>query len=104
MYIKNGRNSLIKRIANNLSFTFRGINAEQLIALLDIKGIQISAGSACCSGEKTPSRILKEIGLSDQEAFSTIRVSFDYNTTKDMVDVFVDALIECIQSLQMFGN
>ena len=91
-----------KRIANNLSFTFRGINAEQLITLLDIKGIQINAGSACCSGEKTPSRILKEIGLSDQEAFSTIRVSFDFNTTKDMVDVFVDTLVECIQSLQMF--
>lgn len=91
-----------KRIANNLSFTFEGINAEQLITLLDLKGTQVSAGSACCSGEKTPSRILKSIGLSDEEAFSTIRVSFDYNTTKDMVDVFIDALVECIQSLQMF--
>ena len=91
-----------ERVANNLSFTFEGINAEQLITLLDLKGTQVSAGSACCSGEKTPSRILKSIGLSDEEAFSTIRVSFDYNTTKDMVDVFIDALVECIQSLQMF--
>lgn len=91
-----------ERIANNLSFTFEDINAEQLITLLDLKGIQVSAGSACCSGEKTPSRILKSIGLSDEEAFSTIRVSFDYNTTKDDVDVFIDALVECIKSLQMF--
>lgn len=92
------------RIANNLSFTFTGINAEQLITLLDSKGIQVSVGSACCSGEKTPSRVLKAIGFTDEEAFSTIRVSFDNNTTTDMVDTFVDVLVGCIESLQMFAN
>lgn len=91
------------RIFNNLSVTFDGINAEQLITLLDMKGIQVSAGSACCSGEPTPSRTLKAIGLSDEEAFSTVRISFDYNTTKDMIDEFVDVLVECIRSLKMFG-
>lgn len=91
-----------ERIVNNLSFTFEGINAEQLITLLDMKSVQVSSGSACSSGSKVPSRVLKAVGLSDQEAFSTIRVSFDYNTTKDMVDVFVDSLVECIQSLQMY--
>lgn len=91
-----------KRIWNNLSFTFEGINAEQLITLLDLKGVQVSAGSACSVGTPTPSRILKAIGLSDKDAFSTIRVSFDYNTTREMVDVFVDTLVECIRSLQMF--
>jgi cysteine desulfurase len=93
-----------KRIVNNLSFTFEGINAEQLITLLDLRGIQVSAGSACSVGTPTPSRILQSIGLSDEEALSTIRVSFDYGTTKDMIDVFVDVLVECIKSLQMFGN
>lgn len=92
-----------KRIMNNLSFTFKGINTEQLITLLDMKGIQVSAGSACSVGIPTPSRILKAIGLSDKEAFSTIRVSFDYNTNMDMIDIFVDELVECIRSLQMFG-
>lgn len=91
-----------KRIATNLSFTFKGINAEQLITLLDMKGVQVSAGSACCAGEKVPSRVLKEIGLSDEDAFSTIRISFDYNTTRDMVDGFIDALVESVQSLKMF--
>ena len=92
-----------QRIANNVSFTFEGINAEQLITLLDMKGVIISAGSACCSGEKVPSRVLKAIGLSDEEAFSTVRISFDYSTTRDMIDEFVDALVECIRSLKMFG-
>jgi cysteine desulfurase len=91
-----------KRIANNLSFTFKGVNAEQLIALLDLKNVCVSMSSACNAGFKTPSRILKEIGLSDNDAFSTIRVSFDYNTTREMVDEFVDALVECVQSLKLF--
>lgn len=92
-----------KRIMNNLSFTFEGINAEQLVTLLDMKGIQVSVGSACNSGRPTPSRILKAIGLSDKDVFSTVRVSFDYNIDMDMIDVFVDGLVECIRSLQMFG-
>lgn len=91
-----------QRIFNNLSFTFEGINAEQLITLLELKDIQVSAGSACCAGESTPSRVLKAIGLTDEEAFSTVRISFDNNITKDMVDEFVNVLVECIKSLQMF--
>ena len=91
-----------ERILNNISLTFTGVNAEQLITLLDLRGFNISAGSACSSGSPTPSRVLKSIGLSDKDAFSTIRISFDFNTTKEMVDEFVDALIECIESLQIF--
>ena len=97
----NGHN--FNRIYNNLSVTINGINAEQLVALLDLRNICISMSSACNAGTKTPDRTLKAIGLSDEEAFSTIRISFDYNTTKDMVDTFVDALSECVHSLKMFG-
>lgn len=91
-----------KRIANNLNFTFKGVNAEQLITLLDMRGFNISAGSACSSGSPTPSRVLKTIVLSDEDAFNTVRISFDYNTTREMIDEFIKALVECIQSLQMF--
>ena len=90
-----------KRLHNNLSFTFEGIEANNLITLLELKGVYVSAGSACCAGENTPSRILKAIGLSDKEAFNTIRVSVDYNTTISEVDKFVDILVECIKSLKM---
>lgn len=93
----------LQRIYNNLSFTFVGINAEHLITLLDMRGIQISSGSACCSGSKVPSRTLKAIGLSDEEAFSTVRISFGYETSTYDVDEFVDVLAECIRDLKMFG-
>lgn len=92
-----------KRIANNLSFTFEGINASSLITLLEFKEIYVSAGSACCAGENTPSKVLKAIGLNDEEAFSTIRISIDSTTTQEEIDVFVDKLVMCIKSLKMFG-
>jgi cysteine desulfurase len=94
---------LSKRLFNNMSIRFDGIDASSLITLLELKGIYVSAGSACCAGENTPSKVLKSIGLSDEEAFSTIRVSFGYETTMDDIDKFVDALAECIKSLQLFG-
>jgi cysteine desulfurase len=91
------------RMFNNISMTFSGINASKLISLLELRGICVSAGSACQAGENTPSRVLKEIGLSDEDAFSTIRISLNKDTTKDEIDYFVNALYESIQSLKMFG-
>lgn len=90
------------RMFNNISLTFKGVNASKLIALLELKDIYVSAGSACNAGEKTPSRTLKAIGLSSEDAFSTIRISLNKDTTKDEIDYFVDVLNECIKSLQMF--
>ena len=95
--------STFDRIFNNISLTFKDINASRLISLLELKGVYVSAGSACQSGEKTPSRVLKTIGLKNNDAFSTIRISLNKNTTKDEIDYFIDALIESIKSLKMFG-
>ena len=92
---------LIDRLPNNLSLTFKGINAEALITLLDMRDIQVSAGSACSSGTKEPSRTLKAIGLSDEEAFSTIRISLRADTTYEECDEFVRILGECLESLNM---
>lgn len=99
--------SSIVRMKNNLNLTFKGINAEMLIALLELEGIYVSAGSACCSGEKTPSRVLKAIGLSDEDAFSTIRVSFGVETDFNQIDYFVEKLFEVLNGMKMikeFGD
>ena len=71
--------------------------------MLEFKEIYVSEGSACCAGENTPSKVLKAIGLNDEEAFSTIRISIDSTTTQEEIDVFVDKLVMCIKSLKMFG-
>lgn len=92
---------LIDRLPNNLSLTFKGVNAETLITLLDMRGVCVSAGSACSSGQKEPSRTLKAIGLSDEDAFSTVRISICTDTTIDECDEFVRILGECLASLKM---
>ncbi len=88
-------------LPNIISFTFGGINAEALMTLLDMKGVCVSTGSACSSGEAIPSRVLKAIGLSDEEALSTVRISLGHNTTEAECDEFVKALVECVRSLKM---
>ena len=88
-------------LPNILSLTFKGIDAEALITLLDMKDIQISAGSACSSGSKTPSRVLKSIGLSDEDANSTVRISIGHETTIEECDKFVAALKDCLSMLNM---
>lgn len=93
--------SFIDRLPNLLSITFEGINAETLITLLDMKEVCVSAGSACSSGQKEPSRILKAIGLTDEEAFSTVRISIGEDTTTEECDEFVRILGECLESLKM---
>lgn len=92
---------LIDRLPNNLSLTFKGVNAETLITLLDMRGVCVSAGSACSSGQKEPSRTLKAIGLSDEDAFSTVRISLGSDTTINECDEFVRILGECLTSLKM---
>lgn len=97
----NGGISPRQTLPNILSFTFRGVDAEALITLMDMKGVQVSAGAACCAGEKTPSRVLKAIGLSDEDASSTIRISISEDTTKEDCDKFVKILWECLDSLKI---
>jgi len=92
---------LIDRLPNNLSLTFKGVNAEALITLLDMRNVYVSAGSACSSGNPEPSRVLKAIGLSDEDAFSTIRVSLGFDTTTEECDEFVGILEECLTSLKI---
>lgn len=89
------------RLKRNLSITIPGIPADMLIAMLDDMGVCVSAGSACSSGEAKPSRVLRAIGLSDKEASETIRVSWAHDTFTQDLERFVDALIECIDSIQL---
>jgi cysteine desulfurase len=67
-------------LANTVSITFPNINNAELLAMLDYHGIAVSAASACSAQEDKPSHVLKAIGLSDQAAKETIRVSLGCST------------------------
>lgn len=59
-----------------INVRFAGVDAQSLLLYLDSKGISVSAGSACHSDNNTPSHVLKAMGLSDEEALSSLRFSF----------------------------
>jgi cysteine sulfinate desulfinase/cysteine desulfurase-like protein/rhodanese-related sulfurtransferase len=68
-------------LPNTLSVTFPGLDNAGLMGMLDYRGIAVSAGSACSTGDATPSHVLKAIGLSDQAARETIRISLGWKTS-----------------------
>lgn len=74
------------RLSNNLYICFKGIQGESLMTLLDMNNIQVSTGSACTSGDLTPSTTLLAIGMDKEDINSCIRMSFSGNETKDELD------------------
>lgn len=83
-----------------VSVTFDGVEGENLIMLLDMKGIAVSTGSACASGSLEKSHVLSAIGLDDSQIRGTIRFSFDMNNTRDDIDYTVRVLCDEVEKLR----
>jgi cysteine desulfurase len=69
-------------LPNTISVTFPGIDNAVLIAVFDYYGIAVSAGSACSTPDNKASHVLKAIGLTDEQARTSIRFSMSDSTTK----------------------
>lgn len=96
----NGSNNKFWRLPNNVNVTFNyNLTGEALIYILDMDGIYISAGSACNSSSNEPSHVLKAIGLTDEEANRTIRISLPDGITIEKIDYFIDRLEKAIKLL-----
>lgn len=80
------------RLPGNANFSFKGVDAGELLLKLDEVGICASAGSACSTGEAVPSHVLTAIGLGKELAGSTLRVSFGYENTIEDVDFLVNQI------------
>lgn len=89
-----------KRLPGNANLSFPKINAQELLLGLDEKGICASAGSACSSGETSPSHVLTAIGLQPEIAEGTLRVTFGKDNTKEDVEYLVNSLEEVIKKIQ----
>ncbi len=89
-----------KRLPNNANFSFRFIEGESLLIMLDMKGICASSGSACTSGSLDPSHVLLAIGLPHEIAHGSLRLTLSEETTKDDIDYVVDSLKEIVANLR----
>ena len=95
--INNPQNELCNCLS--ISFYEYGIRGEELLAFLGEKNICVSTGSACNSSSNEPSHVLRAIGLSEDEANSTLRLSFDYENTIDEADEVIKAISEGVMLL-----
>ena len=90
----------LRRLPNNVNYSFRFVEGESLLIMLDMKGICASSGSACTSGSLDPSHVLLAIGLPHEIAHGSLRMTLGEDTTKEDIDVVVDALKEIVQNLR----
>jgi cysteine desulfurase len=74
------------RLCNTCSVTFPGADAEALLMALDLEGLCASAGSACHSGSGSPSGVLLAMGMPEDEARATVRLSLGWTSTAAEVD------------------
>ena len=116
-YILNLRNEFIKmltlsdvkfkvngdmnsRLPNNANISFNGVKGDVLLYKLDLAGVCASLGSACSSGTLSPSHVLKEIKLSDQDAMSSIRFTFGKENTIEDVEYAVKEISRIIKEIK----
>ncbi|MGN1144973.1 MAG: cysteine desulfurase NifS [Acetatifactor sp.] len=89
-----------ERLPNNVNVSFRYIEGESLLIMLDMKGICASSGSACTSGSLDPSHVLLAIGLKHEEAHGSLRLTLSEENTKEEMDTVVEAVKEIVARLR----
>lgn len=97
-YIING--DLENRLPNNISISFKNIEAESLLLLLDMNGICVSSGSACDSKSIQASSVLKAIEVPDDYIHGTIRITLSDDITFDELDYAYEKIIQGVRRLQ----
>ena len=99
----NGSTDKNTHLDSILNFRVEGVRGADVVAMADEFGIAISAGSACHEGDAKPSYVLKAIGLTDEEALSSIRISIGRNNTEEEIDYVCEMLSKIIKRLRLFN-
>jgi len=82
------------RLPGHSSLTIPGVTGENMVLMLNLRGICISAGSACTSGELKPSHVLSAMGLSEKACYQTVRITLGPRTTREEVEKTAAAIVE----------
>ena len=73
--------------------------ADDLVVALDLKGVAISSGAACASGKPTPSHVLLALGLSEEEARSSIRISVGAEDSVEELDTASALIVSTVKAM-----
>lgn len=88
------------RLPGNLNVRIPGVDGVALMGMLDMKKICISTGSACSSGESGASHVLRAIGLSEEEAYQSVRITLSYENTREEMDTLIEEMKEVTKELR----
>ena len=92
------------RLPNNINISFQGAEGEAMVIALDQKGIAVSTGSACSSKSLEPSHVLRALGLSDQDAHGSLRITLGRQTTQKEIEKLFKVLPSIIQRLRKISG
>lgn len=89
-----------KRLPGNVNFSFLYAEGESILIMMDMKGICVSSGSACTSGALDPSHVLLALGLKQEEASGSLRLTLSEENSREELDYTVESLKEIISRLR----
>lgn len=89
-----------RRLANNVNFSFKYVEGESILLLLDMEGIAASSGSACTSGSLDPSHVLLATGLDHGTAHGSIRFTLSEEIKEEDIDYTVETMKKIIAKLR----
>jgi cysteine desulfurase len=90
----------VQRLPGTVSLLFRHVESESIVLGLDLKGIGVSAGSACTSGNVEPSHVLVAMGVPLDWAMGAVRCSLGRSTSVEDIDYVVDAIEPLVRKLR----
>jgi cysteine desulfurase len=90
----------VRRLPNNVNFSFQFIEGESLLIMLDMNHICASSGSACTSGSLDPSHVLLAIGLPHEIAHGSLRLTLSEENTEDEINYTVNKIKEIVDKLR----
>ena len=93
-----------KRLSNTLNLSFEGVEGESLVMNLDLEGIAVSTGSACSEGNVEPSHVLLAMGLSKEQAVSSVRFSLGRFTEKEDINRVIDVLPGIVERIREISS
>ena len=88
------------RLPHHASFSFKDVDGNLLLTLLDAAGFACSSGSACKTGNPEPSEVMNAIGLSRDWGLGSLRVTLGIQTTPDEIESFLSLLPEIVQKVR----
>ena len=86
--------------SKTVNLFFDGVDGETLLLLLSSRGVIVSAGSACCAHSAVPSHVLTALGMPEERARSSIRVSFSNFTTDREIREAAQTIADSVKKLQ----